>query len=68
MSKKMRKLEKESIQWKSRFEGCNKALIDMLTDVRPYRPYTFHPFFVILSALLHSPSIKDMKDKQATKT
>ncbi|KAK6304769.1 hypothetical protein J4Q44_G00253550 [Coregonus suidteri] len=32
MSKKMRKLEKESIQWKSRFEGCNKALIDMLTD------------------------------------
>ncbi|KAL0969813.1 hypothetical protein UPYG_G00232620 [Umbra pygmaea] len=32
MTKKMRKLEKESIQWKNRFEGCNKALIDMLTD------------------------------------
>ncbi|XP_038864956.1 beta-taxilin-like [Salvelinus namaycush] len=32
MTKRMRKLEKESIQWKSRFEGCNKALIDMLTD------------------------------------
>uniref|UniRef100_A0A3P9AD12 Taxilin beta b n=1 Tax=Esox lucius TaxID=8010 RepID=A0A3P9AD12_ESOLU len=32
MTKKMRKLEKESIQWKNRFEGCNKSLIDMLTD------------------------------------
>ncbi|KAJ7990782.1 hypothetical protein DPEC_G00290490 [Dallia pectoralis] len=32
MTKRMRKLEKESIQWKNRFEGCNKSLIEMLTD------------------------------------
>ncbi|CAB1335564.1 unnamed protein product [Coregonus sp. 'balchen'] len=40
MSKKMRKLEKESIQWKSRFEGCNKALIDMLTDEKEFELFT----------------------------
>ena len=34
MSKKMKKLEKESLSWKSRFDGCNKALVDMATDVR----------------------------------
>uniref|UniRef100_A0A668ATE4 Taxilin beta b n=1 Tax=Myripristis murdjan TaxID=586833 RepID=A0A668ATE4_9TELE len=34
MSKKMRKLEKECMSWKSRFDGCNKTLIDMVADVR----------------------------------
>ncbi|XP_056152004.1 taxilin beta b [Lampris incognitus] len=32
MSKKMKKLEKECLSWKSRFDGCNKALIDMVAD------------------------------------
>ncbi|KAJ3613119.1 hypothetical protein NHX12_019371 [Muraenolepis orangiensis] len=32
MSKKMKKLEKECMTWKSRFDGCNKALLDMLAD------------------------------------
>ncbi|KAM4625264.1 taxilin beta b [Polymixia lowei] len=32
MSKKMRKLEKECMSWKSRFDGCNKALLDMVAD------------------------------------
>ncbi|XP_062325210.1 taxilin beta b [Osmerus eperlanus] len=32
MSKKMKKLEKESLSWKTRFDGCNKALVDMATD------------------------------------
>ncbi|CAL8284073.1 unnamed protein product [Lota lota] len=32
MSKKMKKLEKECMTWKSRFDGCNKALLDMVAD------------------------------------
>ncbi|TRY83518.1 hypothetical protein DNTS_016239 [Danionella cerebrum] len=32
MAKKMRKLEKEASSWKSRFDGCNKALLDMVAD------------------------------------
>ncbi|XP_061752325.1 taxilin beta b [Nerophis ophidion] len=32
MAKKMRKLEKESQSWKSRFDGCNKSLLDMAAD------------------------------------
>ncbi|XP_057715627.1 taxilin beta b [Corythoichthys intestinalis] len=32
MAKKMRKLEKECQSWKSRFDGCNKSLIDMVAD------------------------------------
>ncbi len=33
MAKKMKKLEKEAGAWKSRFDGCNKGLIDMVADV-----------------------------------
>lgn len=29
----MKKLEKEAMGWKSRFDGCNKALLDMVADV-----------------------------------
>ncbi|KAJ0062925.1 hypothetical protein NL108_008246, partial [Boleophthalmus pectinirostris] len=32
MSKKMKKLEKECQSWKSRFDNCNKNLIEMVTD------------------------------------
>ncbi|XP_056332449.1 taxilin beta b [Danio aesculapii] len=32
MAKKMKKLEKEASAWKSRFDGCNKALVDMVAD------------------------------------
>ncbi|KAM6913004.1 taxilin beta b [Xenentodon cancila] len=32
MAKKMRKLDKECQSWKSRFDGCNKSLIDMVAD------------------------------------
>ncbi|XP_018975595.1 beta-taxilin-like [Cyprinus carpio] len=32
MAKKMKKLEKEAVAWKSRFDGCNKGLIDMVAD------------------------------------
>ncbi|KAM6960703.1 taxilin beta b [Aplochiton taeniatus] len=32
MSKKMKKLEKESVSWKTRFDNCNKALVEMVTD------------------------------------
>lgn len=34
MAKKMKKLEKECQSWKTRFDGCNKSLVDMVTDVR----------------------------------
>lgn len=30
----MKKMEKESGVWKSRFENCNKALTDMIQEVR----------------------------------
>ncbi|KAG5857254.1 taxilin beta b [Anguilla rostrata] len=32
MAKKMKKLEKEANSWKSRFEGCNKTLLDMVEE------------------------------------
>jgi len=32
MHKKMKKLEKECVSWKTRFDGCNKALLDMVAD------------------------------------
>ncbi|XP_054653627.1 taxilin beta b isoform X2 [Dunckerocampus dactyliophorus] len=32
MAKKMRKLEKECQSWKSRFDSCNKSLLDMVAD------------------------------------
>ncbi|KAK2892097.1 taxilin beta b [Channa argus] len=32
MAKKMRKLEKECQSWKTRFDACNKNLIDMVAD------------------------------------
>ncbi|KAM9777291.1 taxilin beta b [Neosynchiropus ocellatus] len=32
MTKKMKKLEKECQSWKSRFDGCNKSLVEMVTD------------------------------------
>lgn len=43
MAKKMKKLEKEAMTWKSRFDGCNKALLDMVTDVSSSSSQTFHP-------------------------
>ncbi|XP_059354404.1 beta-taxilin isoform X1 [Carassius carassius] len=32
MTKKMKKLEKESDIWKTRFESCNKALVEMIEE------------------------------------
>uniref|UniRef100_A0A8C5Q298 Taxilin beta n=1 Tax=Leptobrachium leishanense TaxID=445787 RepID=A0A8C5Q298_9ANUR len=32
MTKKMKKLEKETSTWKTRFENCNKALLDMIEE------------------------------------
>lgn len=33
MTKKMKKMEKESEFWKTRFESCNKALQDLIEEV-----------------------------------
>lgn len=33
----MKKMEKESGVWKTRFENCNKALTDMIQEVRRRR-------------------------------
>ncbi|NWS34325.1 TXLNB protein, partial [Polioptila caerulea] len=32
MTKKMKKLEKDTATWKSRFENCNRALLDMIEE------------------------------------
>eukprot|EP00066_Takifugu_rubripes_P023760 XP_011613026.1 PREDICTED: beta-taxilin-like [Takifugu rubripes] len=32
MAKKMKKMERECHSWKTRFDGCNKSLIDMVAD------------------------------------
>ncbi|XP_066471289.1 beta-taxilin [Tiliqua scincoides] len=32
MTKKMKKLEKDTATWKSRFENCNKALLEMIEE------------------------------------
>ncbi|KAH0622347.1 hypothetical protein JD844_024568 [Phrynosoma platyrhinos] len=32
MTKKMKKLEKDTATWKARFENCNKALLDMIEE------------------------------------
>ncbi|NWU92168.1 TXLNB protein, partial [Upupa epops] len=32
MTKKMKKLEKDTAMWKSRFENCNRALLDMIEE------------------------------------
>uniref|UniRef100_A0A6I8QE54 Taxilin beta n=1 Tax=Xenopus tropicalis TaxID=8364 RepID=A0A6I8QE54_XENTR len=32
MTKKMKKLEKDTSTWKTRFENCNKALLDMIEE------------------------------------
>ncbi|XP_026195226.1 taxilin beta b [Anabas testudineus] len=32
MAKKMKKLDKECLSWKTRFDACNKNLIDMVAD------------------------------------
>ncbi|XP_049451642.1 taxilin beta b [Epinephelus fuscoguttatus] len=32
MAKRMKKLDKECQSWKSRFDGCNKTLLDMVAD------------------------------------
>ncbi|XP_012727763.2 taxilin beta b [Fundulus heteroclitus] len=32
MAKKMKKLEKECHSWKTRFDNCNKSLVDMVAD------------------------------------
>lgn len=33
MTEKMKKMDKETNLWKSRFENCNKALTDMMEEV-----------------------------------
>uniref|UniRef100_A0A8C9ZCT6 Taxilin beta b n=1 Tax=Sander lucioperca TaxID=283035 RepID=A0A8C9ZCT6_SANLU len=32
MAKKMKKMDKECQSWKTRFDGCNKSLLDMVAD------------------------------------
>lgn len=35
----MKKLEKDTATWKARFENCNKALLDMIEEVRKFCSY-----------------------------
>ncbi|XP_056436833.1 beta-taxilin isoform X2 [Gadus chalcogrammus] len=50
MTKKMKKLEKESDVWKERFESCNKALADMVTE-RADKGKEFELFVLKISKL-----------------
>lgn len=44
MTKKMKKLEKDTATWKSRFENCNRALLDMIEEVSSLSHFKMHPF------------------------
>ncbi|XP_056621300.1 alpha-taxilin isoform X2 [Triplophysa dalaica] len=50
MTKKMKKLEKESNIWKTRFESCNKALVEMI-DERSEKAKEFEFFTVKIDRL-----------------
>lgn len=39
----MKKLEKDTATWKARFENCNKALLDMIEEVRKLFPLLIFP-------------------------
>lgn len=39
----MKKLEKDTATWKARFENCNKALLDMIEEVRKLFPCLISP-------------------------
>lgn len=41
MSEKMKKMDKESNLWKTRFENCNKALTTMIEEVCGERFFSF---------------------------
>uniref|UniRef100_A0A672PQ76 Taxilin beta n=1 Tax=Sinocyclocheilus grahami TaxID=75366 RepID=A0A672PQ76_SINGR len=40
MTKKMKKLEKESSIWKTRFESCNKTLVEMIEEAKEFELFT----------------------------
>ncbi|XP_055042408.2 beta-taxilin isoform X2 [Misgurnus anguillicaudatus] len=50
MTKKMKKLEKESNIWKTRFESCNKALVEMIEE-RSEKAKEFELFTVKIDRL-----------------
>ncbi|KAM9798486.1 beta-taxilin [Neosynchiropus ocellatus] len=50
MSEKMKKLEKESNVWKTRFENCNKALNDMMQE-RTERGHEYDVFVLKIQRL-----------------
>jgi len=50
MTKKMKKLEKESNIWKTRFESCNKALVEMI-DQRGEKEEEFKLFVLKINKL-----------------
>ncbi|XP_077076270.1 beta-taxilin isoform X2 [Siphateles boraxobius] len=50
MTKKMKKLEKESSTWKTRFESCNKALVEMI-DERSEKAKEFELFTLKIDRL-----------------
>ncbi|XP_056336877.1 beta-taxilin isoform X2 [Danio aesculapii] len=50
MTKKMKKLEKESTTWKTRFESCNKALVEMI-DERSEKAKEFELFTLKIDRL-----------------
>lgn len=48
----MKKLEKDTATWKARFENCNKALLDMIEEVR-----NFFPLLILPCQYIHTQKI-----------
>lgn len=57
MTDKMKKVEKESNLWKTRFENCNKALTDMIEEVRCFHFVSLKKAFQKLKQMFHWASI-----------
>lgn len=59
MTEQMKKMEKDTNLWKSRFENCNKALTDMMEEVG-WRSLTAPGFFWIKHLELSSVGRKNV--------
>lgn len=59
MTKKIKKLEKETAMYRSRWESSNKALVEMAEEVKQLCIPKKMPILTFLSSVYESCSIKD---------
>lgn len=53
MTKKIKKLEKETTQWKAKWESNNQALLQMAEEVTILSTHSFVPFIEFVSQLFN---------------